>query len=145
MRFCQHFLKQQLSNFNIHLYSTKIQCMKKETIYILSGGRAAAINKKNGEIIWEVKLKDYIKTTLGNHIGQIVEENGKLFIGCAGILVCLSTKDGSLLWKNELKGWGYGFVSIANAGMNAEASAIQGAAATAAITAAVAASSGAST
>jgi len=142
----RHLLKQKLSHFNIHLYSMKIKAMKKETIYILSGGRAAAINKKNGEIIWEVKLKDYIKTTLGNHIGQIVEENGKLFIGCAGILLCLSAKDGSLVWKNELKGWGYGFVSIANAGMNAaEANAIQSAAATAAITAAVAASSGANT
>jgi hypothetical protein len=59
----------------------------------------------------------------------------------AGILLCLSAKDGALIWKNELKGWGYNFVSMANAGNEAAgaASAAQAAASTAAVVAATSA------
>jgi hypothetical protein len=41
----------------------------------------------------------------------------------------MRAKDGSLVWKNELKGWGLQFISMANAGNEAAASAIQQAAA----------------
>ena len=69
--------------------------------------------------------------------GQINVEDNKIFIGCSGMMLCLSTKDGSLLWKNELKGWGYNFVSMANAGNDAAmAAAITAAAATTAVVAA---------
>lgn len=89
--------------------------------YILSNGRVAAIDKKSGEITWEVKLRKYTKATLSYAVGHIVLENDKLIIGVSGILLCLSAKDGSLIWKNELKGWGYAFVSIANADVGANA------------------------
>jgi outer membrane protein assembly factor BamB len=88
-------------------------------LFILSNGRLAAINKKNGEIIWEVKLKQYLNNKLSLTIGQLSVEEDKIYVGCSGILLCLSTKDGSLIWKNELKGWGYNFVSMANAGNEA--------------------------
>lgn len=64
--------------------------------------------------------------------GQINVEDNKIFIGSSGILLCLSTKDGSLIWKNELKGWGYNFVSLANAGNDSTIAAVN--AATAATT-----------
>jgi outer membrane protein assembly factor BamB len=83
-------------------------------LFILSNGRVAAINKKDGEIVWEVTLKQYVSNSLSYAIGQISVEGNKIFVGCSGILLCLDTKDGSLLWKNELKGWGYSFVSLAN-------------------------------
>jgi outer membrane protein assembly factor BamB len=83
-------------------------------LFILSNGRLAAINKKNGEIIWKVKLKQYLNNKLSLTIGQLSVEDDKIYVGCSGILLCLSTKDGSLIWKNELKGWGYNFVSMAN-------------------------------
>lgn len=83
-------------------------------LYILSSGRVAAIDKGNGEIVWEVKLKEYAGGAVSHSIGQIALEQGKLYIGCAGILLCLSANDGSLIWKNELKGWGYQFISMAN-------------------------------
>jgi outer membrane protein assembly factor BamB len=85
-------------------------------LFILSNGRLAAINKKNGEIIWEVKLKQYLNNKLSLTIGQLSVEGDKIYVGCGGILLCLSTKDGSLIWKNELKGWGYNFVGLANVG-----------------------------
>jgi outer membrane protein assembly factor BamB len=86
-------------------------------LYILSKGRVAAINKKDGSILWEIKLKEYANvssTSMG--YGQISVENNKLYIGISGLLFCLSAKDGSLIWFNELKGWGYNFISIAGAG-----------------------------
>ena len=88
-------------------------------LFILSNGRLAAINKKNGEILWEVKLKQYLNNKISLTIGQLSVEGNKIFVGCSGILLCLNTKDGSLLWKNELKGWGYNFVSMANVGNEA--------------------------
>lgn len=104
-------------------------------LYILSKGRVAAINKKDGSIIWEVKLKQYLNGSFSYSFGQITVEGNKIYIGTNGILICLNTKDGSLIWKNELKGWGYGFVSIAGAGN--EAAAAAEAAANAATTAGV--------
>jgi outer membrane protein assembly factor BamB len=105
-------------------------------LYILSKGRVAAINKKDGSILWEVKLKQYISSASAYGFGQITVEDNKLYIGTSGILLCLHAKDGSLVWKNELKGWGYGFVSIAGAGNEAAAAASAAAASTAAVVAA---------
>jgi len=109
---------------------------QKNYLFILSSGKVAAINKKDGSIAWEVKLKEYIGTSVKYSIGQIQAEGDKLFIGVSGILLCLSSKDGSLTWKNELKGWGYQFISMANTNNEAAASAIESAAADTAVIAA---------
>ena len=80
------------------------QVMKKqEVLYILSNGRVAAISKKDGSIVWEVKIKEHV-TTMSHTPGQISVEDDKLYIALSGKLLCLSTKDGSFIWKNELKG-----------------------------------------
>jgi len=105
--------------------------MKKNLMYILSNGRVAAIDKKNGEIVWEVKLRQYLSSSVAHTVGQISVENDNIYIGVSGVLVCLSTKDGSLKWKNELKGWGYSFVSMANVGNEANAASINASAASA--------------
>jgi len=109
---------------------------QKEVLFILSNGRVAAISKKDGAIVWEIKLKQYGMGSVANGIGQITVENNRLYIGCAGKLVCLHTKDGSLVWMNELKGWGFGFVSMANVNNDAAGAAIQAAASAAVIVAA---------
>ena len=110
-------------------------------LYILSNGRVAAISKKDGNIVWEVKLKEYVKSSMLASIGQITSEGDKLYVGVAGILLCLNAKDGSLVWKNELKGWGYNFVSMANTGNDAAGAAQQAAAMQAATSASIGASS----
>lgn len=110
--------------------------MKQNNLFILSNGRVAAINKKDGQIVWEVKLRQYLTSAVTLSIGQISVEDNKIYIGASGILLCLSTKDGSLIWKNELKGWGFQFVSMANVNNAAAGAAtIQAAAATAVIAA----------
>jgi len=105
--------------------------MKKNILYIFSNGRVAAIDKKNGAIIWEVKLKDYIGSSVAYAVGQLYVENDNIYVGVYGILLCLSAKDGALKWKNELKGWGYHFVSMANVGNEANAASIAASAAAA--------------
>jgi outer membrane protein assembly factor BamB len=102
--------------------------MKQNNLFIFSNGKVAAINKKDGSIVWEIKLKQYVKSTMSYAVGQISLEGDKLYIGVSGILICLKAKDGSLVWVNELKGWGYGFVSMANVNNDASAAAIQAAA-----------------
>jgi outer membrane protein assembly factor BamB len=99
---------------------------QKNYLFIFSNGKVAAINKADGQIVWEVKLKDYLSSSATVLMyGQISVEGDKIFVGSSGILLCLSTKDGAFIWKNELKGWGYQFVSIANATDNASIAAIQ--------------------
>ncbi len=111
---------------------------QKDYLFVLSNGRVAAINKKDGAIVWEVKLKQYLTSSMTLTYGQITVEGDKLFIGSTGMLLCLSAKDGSLIWKNELKGWGYSFVSMSNANNEAAGAAAASAAAAAAIVAATA-------
>lgn len=110
-------------------------------LYILSKGRVAAVSKKDGSIIWDIKLKQYVGSGSAFSFGQILAEGDKIYVGSTGILVCLNAKDGSLLWKNELKGWGYGFVSMAGAGNEAGAAAASAASQAASTAAVVAATS----
>lgn len=104
-------------------------------LYILSKGRVAAVNKKDGFVVWEIKLKDYHKNSNGYNYGQISVEADRLFVASSGILFCLVAKDGSLIWVNELKGWGYNFISMA--GVANESAAAASAATQAAVTAVV--------
>ena len=125
--------------YGLHNFSSKTYNMRQSNaLFVLSIGRLAAINKKNGEIIWETKLKQYLNNKLSFTIGQLYVEGDKIYVGCTGILLCLSTKDGSLIWKNELKGWGYNFVSMANVGNEAASAETYNAAASAAVVASTA-------
>jgi outer membrane protein assembly factor BamB len=81
--------------------------------YIFSNGRIAKINKGNGEIVWEVKLKEHGMSYVT--IGSLKVEDDKIYFGAYGKLICLKEIDGSLIWKNDLKGWGYSHVIFGNA------------------------------
>jgi len=106
--------------------------MKQNNLFILSNGRVAAINKKDGQIIWEVKLRQYLSSSsVATALGQISVEDNKIFVGVSGILLCISAKDGALIWKNELKGWGFAFVSMANVSNDSASAAAINATATA--------------
>lgn len=94
-----------------------------DVLFILSNGKVGAISKWDGTILWEKKMKDYLGKSVSGSIGQLAVENDKLYIGLAGYLICLATTDGSLIWKNELKGWGFNFISMANVNSDASAAA----------------------
>ena len=107
---------------------------KKNILFIYSNGRVAALNKKDGQIIWEIKLKQYVGSSMTYAVGQIYVEEENVYVAVSGILICLAAKDGSLKWKNELKGWGYSFVSMAGIDSTAAAASVQATASTAAAT-----------
>lgn len=106
---------------------------QKNTLFIFSNGRVAAIDKKSGDIIWEIKMKQYAGRSMSFSYGQIFAEDGKVYVGTSGMLFCLNAKDGSLLWKNDLKGWGYQFVALANMGNEGSVASSASSAATAAV------------
>ncbi|MFT3909652.1 MAG: PQQ-binding-like beta-propeller repeat protein [Ferruginibacter sp.] len=108
----------------------------KNTLFIFSNGRVAAINKKDGGIIWEIKIKQYLGTSMRHYYGQISVEDDKVYVATSGMLLCLAAKDGSFVWKNELKGWGYQFVSMANVSNEASVAAAGSASSAAVMTAA---------
>ncbi len=105
--------------------------MKKGYLYIFSRGKVAKINKKNGEIVWETKLEvSMVKNAI---VANIQVDGDKIFIGASGKLVCIKESDGSLIWVNDLKGWGYNYVMFANQSQtDAETASIAAAAAVAA-------------
>jgi outer membrane protein assembly factor BamB len=105
----------------------------KNTLFIFSNGKVAAIDKKSGNILWEIRLKKYTGHSMRYYYGQITVEEDKLFVGSSGVLLCLAAKDGSLIWKNELKGWGYQFVAMANAGTEAAMASSESSASAAAV------------
>jgi PQQ-like domain len=91
----------------------KIKKMKQQKyLYIFSNARIAKINKSNGEIVWEVKLKEHGLSHVT--IGSLKVQDDKIYFGGYGKLLCLKEKDGSLIWKNDLKGWGFGYVIFSN-------------------------------
>lgn len=79
-------------------------------LYIYSAGKAAKINKQNGDIIWQVKLRELGSATVAN----VKIEGDKLYIGAKGKLICINEKDGEIIWANSLTGWGYNYIIFAN-------------------------------
>lgn len=65
--------------------------------YIFNNARIAKINKSNGEIVWEVKLKEHDLSHVT--IGSLKVEDDKIYFGGYGKLLCLKEKDSSLIWK----------------------------------------------
>lgn len=86
--------------------------MNKKFLYIFSHGRVAKINKKNGEIVWETKLS--VTMVKSATVANMQIDGDKIYIGASGKLVCIKESDGSLVWVNDLKGWGYNYVVFAN-------------------------------
>jgi outer membrane protein assembly factor BamB len=41
-------------------------------------------------------------------------DGDRIYIGASGVLVCVKESDGSVIWSNPLKGWGFGYVIFAN-------------------------------
>lgn len=81
-------------------------------LYIYSAGRIAKVNKQNGEVIWQTKLRDVGISSAT--VANMQLDGDKIFIGANGALVCVSEKDGEVIWSNTLSGWGYNYIIFAN-------------------------------
>ena len=85
----------------------------KDIILIGVKHSVSAVSKVNGSILWTTKLQvggvgDFVTATC---------DGERVFAHTGGELYGLDLCDGRVLWKNELRGFGYGLASICVPGM----------------------------
>ncbi len=79
--------------------------MKPDLVYLGIRGHVLGLNRNDGSILWETKLK-------GSDFVTLTWDGSEVFAITAGEAFCLSAADGTILWHNKLPGWGTGFASI---------------------------------
>jgi outer membrane protein assembly factor BamB len=78
-------------------------------IFTGMGGRVVAINRLNGEVIWQTKL-------CGSGFVTVIADDTTVFAQTGGKLFALNLLSGDILWENGLSGCGYGLGCLAFAG-----------------------------
>ena len=81
-------------------------------IYLGIKGAVIALNSATGEEIWAKKLT-------GSDFVNVVLNGSDLLATTHGEVFCLDPQTGIIRWHNPLKGYGWGLVSIAAAGLPA--------------------------
>jgi outer membrane protein assembly factor BamB len=72
-------------------------------------GTAIAFDRATGRILWETFLK-------GSGFVHLVLDGDNLYATTQGEIFCLNPKTGQIRWRNPMKGYGLGIMSIAVAG-----------------------------
>lgn len=85
--------------------------MKTKAIYVGLKGHVAAISQNDGATLWKTKLKGGLTT--GESFVTLLVDEPRVYAHTFGELFCLDATTGSILWKNELGGLGYGIASLA--------------------------------
>ena len=82
--------------------------MDSSVVFVGMNGRAFCLDRVNGELVWEAKLKgtDYVTLLLDGDL---------LFAATRGVVFCLQAATGNLVWQNDMPGQGLGLASIATA------------------------------
>jgi glucose dehydrogenase len=78
-----------------------------DVLYVGFNRRAAALDKRTGELIWSWKARD------GSGFVSILLEGDQLFVSVQGYTYCLDATTGKELWMNPLKGFGVGAATLA--------------------------------
>lgn len=88
--------------------------MKLQLLLFLGlNGRAAALDRDSGEIVWEWTAKDPEKQrAVGGYMTLLVDQ-GELFVSANGYTYRLDPLTGAELWANPLRGWGVGPTALA--------------------------------
>jgi outer membrane protein assembly factor BamB len=76
-------------------------------LFAATHGMVFRVDPTSGEIQWQASV--------GSDFVSLVLYEGHLFASCQGELSCLDPTTGELRWKNELKGMGFGLITIAQA------------------------------
>ncbi len=111
-------------------------------VYIGIKTSVLALDRKTGEVRWVVKLPVKYGGSTVSGLANVWCDADALFASAAGEMFCLDPKSGAIVWQNQLKRLGTGFVSIATEGGASRATSVAAGAA-AAISAATAARSSA--
>ena len=69
------------------------------------GGHAVGIDRATGSELWRTKLK-------GSDYVTVHEDGSNVFAGSNGVLFCLETATGRILWENQLKSLGRGLIAF---------------------------------
>lgn len=93
----------------------RIDLRKPKHLCVLVGQTVVALEPLTGDEIWRSRLPG----VFGGPVGTLLIDGDMVFAGNHGRLHCLSLDDGRHLWTAELKGLGWGMVSIAIDGANA--------------------------
>jgi len=89
--------------------------MKPEEIILIGVKHSvSAVSKANGSILWTTKLS---RGAAGGDFVTVACDGEHLFAHSGGELYRLDLSTGRVLWKNELRGFGYGLASICIPGM----------------------------
>ncbi len=78
-----------------------------DMIFIGFNGRAAALDRRNGEILWRWSAPK------GSGYVSLLLDGDSLLAAVNGYTYCLDPRTGQQLWFNPMKGFGYGVTSIA--------------------------------
>src|SRR5262245_12056375 len=81
-------------------------------LYIGIKSSVIALNRKTGALVWATQLPVRYKSSAS--LVNVFRDAEGLFATCAGELFALDPSDGSILWREPLKGFGMGFVSVAS-------------------------------
>ena len=73
-----------------------------------------AISRADGSILWATKLEG----GSGSAFIALASDNRQVYATCHGVLHCLELQTGTEVWKNPLKGYGYGIGSLCLPGQN---------------------------
>ena len=102
-------------------------------VYVGIKGCVVALRKDDGSIAWSVKLRR------GASFVPVVQDGSRLYAASGGEVSCLDSATGTVLWHNQLRGFGSGYAALAGGDFPAQAALEQAAQAAAAGTAAAAA------
>ena len=99
-------------------------------VYIGIKTSVLALDRKTGEVRWTVKLPVKFAGSSVGGLANVFCDGDALFASAAGEIFCLDPKTRGIVWQNQLRKMGTGFVSIASeAGGQRSSTATAGAAA----------------
>jgi outer membrane protein assembly factor BamB len=79
-----------------------------DLMFIGIGGRVVALYRDSGEQVWTARIgRDFVNVSV---------QANKVYAAVNGEIFCLDALTGRQLWRNPLKGYGVGLVTMAFAG-----------------------------
>lgn len=94
-----------------------------EVVIVGIKGSVLAVRKGDGSIAWQTELKSGLLLG-GSGFVVVLVDGRRVYAHAHGELFCLDAYSGQILWKNELKGRGYGLATLAIEGQSSPSAAI---------------------
>lgn len=83
-----------------------------DVLVVGTRGYLLAFEKSTGKPLWKYQFERSFWATGSGYVVTLVDGNN-LFASCYGKIYCFDLLKGSLRWKDDLKGKGFGVVSFA--------------------------------